>query len=99
MPRVDDHMVLAEYRRLLEAFLTGDLTAKELESAWLSHRQAHIGAMFDPHVDRVLENFFYAVDAFEGDPELQPDVLYSIDEATFRLRAKEALEELTTATM
>lgn len=84
---------LAPYLELLSAFVERDLPAVEFEWQFIDRYLNDPTEWTEPEF-QALDTLFGAVDAFESDPQLLPQVIGGIDEARLRDRAASALQAL-----
>lgn len=85
------HRTVDEYVNLLQAFSVGRLGASRFERRYLDLFQSD-ATFHPPDVFGPIENVFFAVDAYCGDPDLRDE--YDIDEEQLRERVNEALGAL-----
>lgn len=84
---------LAPYLDLLSAFVERDLPAVEFERRYLDLYLNDPTEWTEPEF-QALDGLFGAVDAYESDPQLLPQVIGGIDEASLRTRAAATLATL-----
>jgi Bacterial self-protective colicin-like immunity len=61
---------LAPYRRMLEAFVGGSMSADEFETAFLAQYKSE-ARMCSDDVFNIVDSFFADVDRYVGDPDLR----------------------------